>query len=92
VGGAGLRAQTGYAVIDTTTREMWITDLPKSSGASAPDTNLRSIAEIYCGNKGKSSKAHLRLLKLAGPTGVAGFPFANWEVPRMGAFERLIDG
>jgi hypothetical protein len=74
-------------VIDTKSREMWVTDLPN------PEVTLRQLAS--------PNGSRLDFLQypsgcgfrtLNGPTGVAGVPFCDWKFPTKDAYERLIDG
>ncbi len=75
-------------VIDTKSREMWVTDL------SNPQRRLSEIADIS--NTGKFAWrvafSEGRFRPVVGPTGVAGVPYADWEMPTEDAYGRLIDG
>jgi hypothetical protein len=72
-------------VIDTKTSQMWVQDLP------TPTVNLNAFGEMYTKHGGHGAKGAFRLSKGAGPVSVSGVPFANWEVPTMNDFERLVD-
>jgi hypothetical protein len=73
-------------VIDIKSRQMWITD-------STLELTLRSLAEIrYKSTATRKTKVIVTLRREAGPTGVSGFPFTNWELPTFGAFQQLIEG
>ena len=77
-----------HTVIDTKTREMWITQLP------GEEVDLNRILEIYyvrISSRGDEA-AKFRLKPDAGPTRLPGFPFTDWEVPTLEAFERLVAG
>ena len=75
-------------VIDTKSREMWVTDLPN------PEVTLRDLAFV--------SRLKLKWVERYrsgcgyrppnGPTGVVGVPFCDWKLPTIDAYERLIDG
>ena len=74
-------------VIDTKSGEMWITVL------SQPSISLRKLISIsYRTTAARKTLVRIHLLGAAGPTSVAGFPFGNWELPKMDAYQRLIDG
>ncbi len=82
-------------VIDTKSREMWVTDLPDSKkrladiaqvrkrpGGSVPTFSWRTGENLsQCGAR-----------PFDGPTGVRGFSDCNWELPTAEAYRRLIQG
>ncbi len=78
-------------VVDTKTREMWITD---PSGAFAPEADLNHLASIrYYVNAGaRKESPHFETRRPMGHTGLSGFPHSNWEVPKKAAFEGLTEG
>jgi hypothetical protein len=71
-------------VVDVRHRTMWTKDIPGSA-----EVNLHAIAEIYQPRRGHQ---RFRLTGGAGPRGLQGLPFSNWQVPSIGAFEQLIAG
>lgn len=75
-------------VIDTKSREMWVTDLPN------PEVTLRHLAFVGHGglNWVEQRRSGCGDRPLNGPTGVVGVPFCDWRLPTRDAYERLIDG
>jgi hypothetical protein len=75
-------------VIDTKSREMWLTDLRD------PEVPLRRLAFVGRGgfNWVKESRSGCGFRPVNGPIGVAGVPYCDWELPTQDAYERLIEG
>ncbi len=81
-------------VIDTKSREMWVTDLPD------PKKRLIEIAQVLPrpGSKPRFSWRtpenvnQCGTRRVDGPTGVRGFAYCNWELPTAEAYRRLTEG
>ena len=82
-------------VIDTKSREMWVTDL------SDPKKRLFDIAQVSKGPGGGVPRFSWRTGEnlsqcgarpFDGPTGVRGFSYCNWELPTAEGYRRLIQG
>jgi hypothetical protein len=75
-------------VIDTKSREMWVTDLRD------PEVPLRRLAFVGRGgfNWVRESRSGCGSRTVNGPIGVAGVPYCDWELPTQDAYERLIEG
>ncbi len=79
------------SVVDTKTRQMWVTD---PSGAFAPEVDLDHLASVrYSVKPGarKESPTFEPRRAISGTT-LSGFPFANWTVPKKSDFEGLTEG
>jgi hypothetical protein len=77
-------------VIDTQTREMWTANFPTGPNAPAREVKMGTIATIRYEDQ-PAPKYHYVLLKPAGPTAIAGLPFANWKLPDVHRFKGLFD-
>ena len=75
-------------VIDTKSREMWVTDLRD------PEVTLRRLAFVGRGgfNWVREFRSGCGSGTLNGPIGVEGVPYCDWELPTQDAYERLIEG
>jgi hypothetical protein len=81
-------------VIDTKSREMWVTDLPN------PEKRLFDIAYAtrdgshfqWRGNTHATYTRDCGFRPFDGPRGLAGLPYCNWEMPTADAYRRLIEG
>ncbi len=82
-------------VIDTKSREMWVTNLP------APKRRLFDIAQVLKGSGGSVPRFSWRTGENVSPcgarpfdgsTGVRGFAYCNWVLPTAEAYRRLIEG
>jgi hypothetical protein len=78
----------GNTVIDTKSREMWVTDLRD------PEVTLRRLAFVGRGgfNWVREFRSGCGSGTLNGPIGVEGVPYCDWELPTQDAYERLIEG
>ncbi|MBV9800940.1 MAG: hypothetical protein JO039_23030 [Solirubrobacterales bacterium] len=81
-------------VIDTKSREMWVTDLPD------PKKRLIELAEVlprpgsvprFSWRTGENVN-QCGTRPVDGPTGVRGFAYCNWELPTAEAYRRLTEG
>ena len=83
-------------MIDTKSREMWVTDLPDPKKRLVDIAKIGHIpgveyGEIYEWRTGeKLGQCGAR--PVDGPTGVRGVPYCNWELPNEEAYRRLVDG
>ncbi len=84
-------AVAANTVVETKTREMWITD---PSGAFAPEVDLNHLASIryYVSAGARKDSPHFETRRPMGATSLTDFPHSNWEVPNKAAFEGLTEG